>query len=150
MGTPWALWVLFSDALTSCALIKSKSMTRNNIQNICSELISSSSFFSDSLKITQNAVHSPSKCLVWVKKCRHVWLDQNFDLSFLTNKLWLVFMGKKKRKIIGKKIQNGFQNLFMKFLWFGPWVSRIDWCKGHWCSSTYMAVRLSDISLKMA
>ena len=30
----------------------------------------------------------------------------------------------------------------------GPWVSRIDWSKGHWCSSTYMVVRLSDISPK--
>ena len=32
----------------------------------------------------------------------------------------------------------------MKFLWFGPWVSRIDWCEGHWNVSTYMVVRLSD------
>ena len=31
-------------------------------------------------------IHSPSKCLAWVKKCRrHVWLDQNFDPTFLTN-----------------------------------------------------------------
>ena len=40
-------------------------------------------------------LHSPSKCLAWVKKCCHVWLDQNFDPSLLTNKLWLVFIGKK-------------------------------------------------------
>ena len=33
-------------------------------------------------------LHSPSKCLAWVKKCCHVWLDQNFDPSLLTNKLW--------------------------------------------------------------
>ena len=30
----------------------------------------------------------------------------------------------------------------------GPWVSRIDWCEGHQCDSTYMAVRLSDVSSK--
>ena len=42
-----------------------------------------------------NTLHSPSKCLAWVKKCHHVWLDQNFDLSLLTNKLWHVFMGMK-------------------------------------------------------
>ena len=36
----------------------------------------------------------------------------------------------------------------MKLLWFNPWVTRIDWCKGHWCGSTYMAMRLSDISSK--
>ena len=28
------------------------------------------------------------------------------------------------------------------------WVSRINWCKGHWCGSTYMVVRLSDVSSK--
>ena len=43
-------------------------------------------------------VHSRSKCLVWVKKCCHIWLDQNFDPSLLTNKLWLVFMRKKQNK----------------------------------------------------
>ena len=24
-----------------------------------------------------------------------------------------------------------------KISWIGPWVSRIDWCEGHWCGSTY-------------
>ena len=45
-----------------------------------------------------NTIHSRSKCLVWVKKCCHIWLDQNFDPSLLTNKLWLVFMRKKQKK----------------------------------------------------
>ena len=30
----------------------------------------------------------------------------------------------------------------------GPWVSRIDWCKGHWFCSTHMAVRLANVSSK--
>ena len=37
-------------------------------------------------------------CLAWVKKCCHIWLDQNFEPSLLTNKLWLIFMGKKQKK----------------------------------------------------
>ena len=46
----------------------------------------------DSLLIfTVTAVHSGAKCLVWVKKCCHVWLDQNFYPSLLNNKLLLVF-----------------------------------------------------------
>ena len=57
-----------------------------------------------------------------------------------------------------KKNQNGWlkkteifnspnsQYFFMKISWIGPWVSRIDWCEGHWCGSTYMVVRVSDIS----
>ena len=28
----------------------------------------------------------------------------------------------------------------------GPWVSRINWCQGHWFCSTYMVVRLSNVS----
>ena len=52
-------------------------------------------------------LHSPSKCLAWVKKCRHVWLDQNFDPFLLTKKL--IFMRKKQKKkfFSKKKIQNG-------------------------------------------
>ena len=30
------------------------------------------------------------------------------------------------------------------------YFSRIEWCEGHWCSSTYMIVRLSDKSSKTA
>ena len=42
------------------------------------------------------------------------------------------------------------------FLWkylglvLAPWMCKIDWCKGHWCGSMYMAMRLSDISSKTA
>ena len=67
---------------------------------------------------------------------------------------------KKKFKMADLKIQNGrlkknsfsssanSQYFFMKFSWIGPWVSRIDRCEGHWCDSTNMAMRLSDISSK--
>ena len=63
---------------------------------------------------------------------------------------------------IEKKNQNGWlkksaffkiansQKFFVKISWIGPWVRRIDWCKGRWCGSNYMVVRLSDISSKMA
>ena len=40
-------------------------------------------------------LHSGAKCLVWVKKCCHIWHDQ---LVLLTNKLWLVLMGMKQKK----------------------------------------------------
>ena len=30
----------------------------------------------------------------------------------------------------------------------GPWVSRINWCEGHWFCSTYVVDRLSVILLK--
>ena len=32
--------------------------------------------------------------------------------------------------------------------WICSWVSRNSWCEGHWCGSTYMVMRLSDISSK--
>ena len=37
----------------------------------------------------------PVKTFGLVKRCCHVWLDQNFDPSLLTNKLRLVFVGMK-------------------------------------------------------
>jgi hypothetical protein len=40
------------------------------------------------------------------------------------------------------------QNFFTKISGIGPWVGRIDSCEGHWCGSTYMVMRLSDISSK--
>ena len=47
------------------------------------------------------------------------------------------------------KIANS-QKLFVKISWIVSWVSRIDWSERHWCSSTYMVVRLSDVSAKTA
>ena len=86
------------------------------------------------------SIHSRSKCLVWVKKCCHIWLDQNFDPSLLTKKLWPFYMRMKQKKIffLKKKFQNGrlkkslfskitnSQKIFMKISWIGPWVSRIE------------------------
>ena len=69
---------------------------------------------------------------------------------------------KKNIFFFEKKIQNGrlkkssffkipnSQNFFVKISQIGPWVSRIAWCEGHWSGSTYMVVRLSDISSKTA
>ena len=47
------------------------------------------------------------------------------------------------------KIANS-QKFFVKISQIRPWVSRIAWCEGHWSGSTYMVVRLSDISSKTA
>ena len=91
-------------------------------------------------------------------------IHQNFDKSLLTYKCWLIFMSMKQKKnfFLKKKNQNGrlkkrsfsssanSQYFFMKISWIGPWVNRIDWCKGHWFGSTYMAVGLSDIRSKTA
>ena len=67
---------------------------------------------------------------------------------------------KKKILFLKKKIQNGrlkkteffnsanSQYFFLKISRICPWVSRIDWREGHQCGSTYMVVRLSDLSSK--
>ena len=75
----------------------------------------------------------------------------------VSHKLWLIWkrMKQKKFKMADSKKSSFFkiansQNFFMKIFQLGPWVSRIKWCEGHWCSSTYMAVRLSDKSSKTA
>ena len=80
----------------------------------------------------------------------------------LSNKLWRVFMGikQKKQKFAKKNFKMADSKklsfstttkswaIAAKISWIGPWVSRIDWCEGHWCGSTYMVVRLSYISSK--
>ena len=45
------------------------------------------------------------------------------------------------------KIVNS-QKFFVKISQIVLWYRRIDWCQGHWCSSTYMVVRLSEIRAK--
>ena len=86
-------------------------------------------------------------------------ISKKFLVSY---KLWLIWIRMKQKKILffEKKIQNGrlkkteFFNYPQKLsncrqnFQVGPWVSRIDWCKGHQCDSTYTAVRLSDVSPK--
>ena len=87
---------------------------------------------------------------------------QNFVPSLVFHKLWLIwkklkqknfFFSKKKFKMADSK-KLSFSTtpkswaIVAKILQIGPWVSRIDWCKGHQCDSTYMAVRLSDVSSK--
>ena len=41
------------------------------------------------------------------------------------------------------------QNFFVKISQIGPCVSRIDWCEGHWCGSTYMALNPTDSWIKL-
>ena len=53
----------------------------------------------------------------------------------------------KKLRFSKSRILNIFSR---NFLQIGPWISKIDWCKGHWRGSTYVDVRLSDISSKTA
>ena len=82
---------------------------------------------------------------------------QNFEPSLLSKTL--TFMGmiffifeKQKTKWPTQKnwvFQNHkFSKNFAKISENGSWISRIDWCVGHWCGSTYVVVRLSDISSK--
>ena len=55
----------------------------------------------------------------------------------------------RKKKFKMAVFQNRqFSNFF--HVNFTDWSlgNRIDWCKGHWCSSTYMVLRLSDIRAK--
>ena len=66
-----------------------------------------------------------------------------------------IFFSKKKFKMADSKKAHFskspiLKNFFAKISQMGSWVSRIEWCKGHWCSLTYMAVRLSNKSSKTA
>ena len=95
--------------------------------------------------------------LVRMKSYQRFWRNNPYCRNkwYLIWTVCLISLRWSKKKIkMAKSKKNSFsssansQYFFMKFLWFGPWVSRIDWCEGHWCGSTYMVVRLSNISSK--
>ena len=83
---------------------------------------------------------------------------QNFWKSLLTNKLWHVFIGRKQKIFFFWKRKSKMadfkkssfsssansQYFFLKISWIDPWVCKIDWC-----GSTYMVVKMLDISSKM-
>ena len=102
-------------------------------------------------------VHSGAKCLPRVKTAGNQGNHLNFDPTFLTKKLWPYNMRMKHfffsklppKKSLFFKIANS-RKIFAKISWICPWISRIDWCKGHWFGSTYIVVRLSNISSKRA
>ena len=90
--------------------------------------------------------YCPYTVLCNVHKCwpKTSWVGNqgnhhNFDPSLLPKNLWLLFVGLSK-----KKFQNGWlkkntffktinsQYFFAKLSGIGPWISRINWCEGHW------------------
>ena len=80
---------------------------------------------------------------------------QNWVPSLLPYKCWLIFIGMKQKKFQmadSKKLRFStppiLKTFLRKFLGIGPWVSRINRCEGHWCGSTYIVVRLSDVRSK--
>ena len=97
--------------------------------------------------LRRSATYSPSKCLAWVKKCCHVWLDQNFDPSLLN--YFDLFSWEWSKNIFffffEKKIQNG---RLKKSSFFKIANSQNFFAKG--IDVTYMAVRLSDKCSKTA
>ena len=92
------------------------------------------------------------------------WLETRVIKKMIPHmKPKVFFIRKNKTKFFfWKKIQNGrlkkrsffkianSQYFLVKISWIGPWVSRIEWCEGHWNGSTYMVVRLSDIRSETA
>jgi hypothetical protein len=96
----------------------------------------------------------PSGCLTYpvLQKYTHTrkLLETSVFITISANPCYPInfdwFHGNEaKKKIISKwqtqkteifKTTNS-QKIFIKFSRIGPWVSRIDWCKGHWCGLTY-------------
>ena len=79
---------------------------------------------------------------------------QNCVSSIVLYKLWLIFMEVKQkfRKIKVANPKNSTPPILIFFfakIWgICFWLSKIIWCKGHQSVSTYMAVRVSNVSSK--
>ena len=88
----------------------------------------------------------------WIfdRKIHTVFLIILYPLAFCWKSGYVI----KKKKNQGRLKKTEFFNspnsqYFFEKIWgIDPWVSRINWCEGHWCGSIYMAMRLSDISSK--
>ena len=104
-----------------------------------------------------------------ILRIARMFLETRENIKISTHPFYHINLGlfswewsKKNIFFFEKKIQNGrlkknsffkianSQNFFAKISQIRPTVSRIEWCEGHWCSSTYMVVRLSDKSSKTA
>ena len=96
-----------------------------------------------------------------ILRTARIFLETRENVKVLTHPFYHINLGwfswewskKKKFKMADSKKSSFFkiansQNFFAKISWIGPWVSRIDWCEGHWCDLTYVVVRLSDICSK--
>ena len=84
---------------------------------------------------------------VIIKILTHPRYPKNFNWLTLG---WSPTPLKKKIEMADSKKNLSFgssnsQYFFSKLLWGGPWVTRIKWCKEHWCVST---CRLSYLSSK--
>ena len=90
-------------------------------------------------------LHIFPKMLFWARNQKPVWP------ILATQETLTDFHGdeekklKIKSKMANKKKTANSQYFFAKI---GPCVSRINWCEGDWCSSTYMVIRMSDVSSK--
>ena len=91
-------------------------------------------------------LHIFRQVLFWA---RNQGNHQNFDPSLLSYKCWLIFIGMKQKKIQKKFKKNSkwpsqknwdFQlSQFSIFFHENFRVSRIIWCEGHQCCSTYIS-----------
>ena len=101
------------------------------------------------LRIVRNFLETKENIKISTHPFYHVNLDW---FSWEWSKKKIFFWKKKSKMAVFQKwpffkIANS-QNFFVKISQIRPWVSRIAWCEGHWPGSTYMVVRLSDISSK--
>ena len=97
----------------------------------------------------------------WTQKTHVFWWTHFFSLLLKPHVFWwtqkphvfwwtlnlMSFDGPSKDMSTKKKVIFLLRQFSIYFCEnFMDWVSRIDWCEGHWHGSTYMVVRLSGIS----
>ena len=144
----------FDDVILEWSLIKTCFCSWH-----CSRWWFSHLFSGGSLVVCQSRVHISSDSL-FSKILKKPSIVQKKMIHHMNGLLVFFEMKQKKIFFLKKKFQNGrlkkrsffkianSQYFFVKISYIGPWVSRIEWCEGHWSGSTYMVVRLADISSK--
>ena len=145
--------VLFPHIQFDYQLAKTFKMKLAIILSVCISLVYCGKYalYNVLLSIARNFLETRESIKISTHPFYHVNLDW---FSWEWSKKKFFFWKKKSKMAVFQKwpffkIANS-QNFFVKISQIRPWVSRIAWCEGHWSGSTYMVVRLSDISSKTA
>ena len=101
--------------------------------------------------LNTSKIWSPPVCLKELKSCAYCLVPLSRfwrNCPWCRNKSYLIWKPNFFKNPIPKNKKNRKQNkylvifqiniFFLKISGTGPWVSRINWCEGHWCGSTYL------------
>ena len=141
-----------SNSVELVLLVHTAQMTNNYNHMPFLPLVLRATLYNVLLRLARKLLETRENVNISTHPVYHINLEW-FSWEWSKRIFFFFFLKEKKIKMADFskwpffKIANS-RNFFAKISQIGPWVSRIDWWEGHQCDSTYMAVRLSNVSSK--